>query len=91
MNIIKLTYWDKIFGNKFSCKLSREMLSDDGCVVARTTILRGESLKNYNPKVRFIHYDKKFVIEYLLVKVIEPLKLDREEFINLINEAFEKD
>lgn len=82
------TPWHRLHGQFLSRKPTRSMLVD-GFKITENCSLKGEP----NPKTvkayREVVYDKKYVIEYLIKKVIEPLyPMKWNDYQALLSEAY---
>jgi hypothetical protein len=87
MKIRKIS-WQQVPGNRFGRALHKAMLSERGYIKAvRLPTYTGDS-----QEVVDIHYDKEYVIAWLVSKIIRPLVgLSFQEFIDLLKEAWEKE
>ena len=81
-------HWTELFGNKFSLKLHSKMLTNVGFVSSRRGKLITQSSYDPNKQLLLVTFDKRFVIEWLIIKVIKPLKLSKDDLIELIEESY---
>lgn len=85
---IPVVSWRDIQGNKYAKSLDPAMLLENGYPVTMKakTIGKGKSSDLYT-----IVYDKDYVINYLIVKVVKPLSnYGLQEVTNLLLKAWEE-
>lgn len=77
--------WQDLPGNKFSVSLKPAMPTEQGHIAMQKV---RQAYKD--AAMCKVHYDREYVIEWLMSKLVKPLSIHgKEEVINLVSEAWE--
>ena len=87
MNEIKDISWRFLPGNKFAKALDSAMDSDAGYVMSQRIRKKGQERN----RICNVHYDRGYLIETFIRKIIKPLAvLGEERILELISQAWQE-